>query len=73
MANLYASIDYDHHNRYIHRLGHRHIATSAQTWQGRVDVSLDKDGNAVVTVGDKSGCGMRQVWKGNIDEMVREG
>lgn len=67
MANLLASISYDHHARYIHRLGHRNISTSVQTWLGRVDVNLDKDGNATVRVGSKSGYGMTEVWKGNID------
>jgi len=71
MANLYGSINYDHHNRYIHRLAHRHISTSAQTWEGRVDVSLDKDGNAVVMVGGKYGSEMRLVWKGNVNETVK--
>ena len=67
MANLLASINYDHHNRYIHRLGHKHISTSAETWHGSVRVRLDKDGNAVVRVGPKSGGG-KVVWQGNIDE-----
>jgi len=71
MANLLASIDYDHHNRYIHRLGHRHIATSAQTWEGRADVYLAKDGEATIEVGPKDGYGMTEVWRGNVNETVQ--
>jgi len=71
MANLYASISYDHHARHIHRLGHKHIHTSAQTWEARVDVSLDKDGNCTVQLCPKSGWGGETLWQGNIDKQIK--
>jgi hypothetical protein len=64
MANL---IGYMQGNRgETSRLGSNEIHSQLETWQGAIHVSLDKDGNYSVRIGEK-GYANRLVVEGNVN------
>ena len=71
MANLLGFIDYDHHAGYVHRLAHRRIIVGAETWHGRVSVSLSKEGISRITISDKHGNNERVIFIGNINDELK--
>ena len=73
MANLYATIDYDHHARHCSRTGHKHIHTTAETWTGKVKVYLDKDGYCLITITDKQNNYPVTILSDNLDDIVNRG
>ena len=72
MANLHATIGYDHHAGRATRTASRWVSTTAETWGAIVEVDLHRDGDCTVTLADKHGNNSQTLWSGNANEAAKE-
>lgn len=52
MANLYGRM-YGDYRKEVTRTGHGVIYARLETWEGAIEITLDKDGQFAVGIGDK--------------------
>lgn len=72
MANLYGrlqgyNLDLMPAHGEATRIGHGEIVSTVETWQGKVRVELDKEGDFHVFLGSKNGGGKLIAW-GNVGD-----
>lgn len=65
MANLIGYVNSDRSTTTASRLASEYITVQAETWQGKVEVTLEKDGDFTVQVGPKHSSGQVAL-KGNV-------
>lgn len=51
-------------------LGSDHIEATLETWEGRLRLTLGRDGTYALEIGAKH-CGLAPVYAGNVNEEVR--
>lgn len=52
------------------RCGSDHIEATLETWEGRLRLTLGRDGTYALEIGAKH-CGLAPVYAGNVNEEVR--
>ena len=55
----------------VTRNAHRQMTVGVYTWNGKANLTVDKDGSARLTV-ENDHHGPREVWAGNIEQPIAE-